>query len=73
MICAGTIIAGSVKIGKNNFFGINTSVKNGIKIGNNNFFGIASTVVSDKKNNKLVIGSPAREIKKSKGIFDLKI
>ena len=48
-------------------------MKNGIKIGNNNFFGISSTVVSDKKNNKLVVGSPAREIKKSKGIFDLKI
>ena len=73
MICAGTIIGGSVKIGKNNFFGLNTSVKNGIKIGNNNFFGSASNVVSDKNNNKLVIGSPAREIKKSNGIFDLKI
>ena len=73
MICAGTIIGGSVKIGKNNFFGLNTTVKNGIIIGNNNFFGSASNVVSDKKNNKLIVGSPAKEIKKSNGIFDLKI
>ncbi len=73
MICAGSIIGGSVKIGKNNFFGLNTTIKNGISIGNNNFFGSASNVVSDKKNYKLVIGSPAKEIKKSNGIFDLKI
>ena len=73
MICAGTIIGGSVRIGKNNFFGLNTTIKNGIIIGSRNFFGSASNIISNKKNNKLIFGNPAEEKKNSNGLFDLNI
>ena len=59
-ICAATIFGGSVKIGKNNFFGLNSTIRNFISIGNNNFIGQSSNVVKDIYNDQLVYGNPAK-------------
>jgi UDP-3-O-[3-hydroxymyristoyl] glucosamine N-acyltransferase len=59
-ICAATIFGGSVKIGMNNFFGLNSTIRDTISIGNNNYIGQNSNVVKDIHNDQLVYGNPAK-------------
>lgn len=60
IICAAVIFGGSVKIGDNNFFGLNSTIKTSITIGNNNFIGQGSNVVKNIHNDKLIYGNPAK-------------
>ena len=59
-ICAGVIFGGSIKLGQNNFIGLNVTIKNKIKIGNNNLIGSGSNIVKNITNKKIVYGNPAK-------------
>lgn len=63
-ICAGVIFGGSVSLGKNNFIGLNSTIRDSVKIENNNFIGQSTNVVKDIKSNCLVYGNPGQIIKK---------
>jgi acyl-[acyl carrier protein]--UDP-N-acetylglucosamine O-acyltransferase len=62
-ICAGVVFGGSVKVGKDNFFGLNTTIRNGLTIKNKNFIGQGTNIVKNISSNNLVYGNP-NEIKK---------
>jgi acetyltransferase-like isoleucine patch superfamily enzyme len=73
LICAGAIFGGSVSTGKNNFFGLNSTIRNGIQIGNDNLIGANSYIAKNLKGNSVFSGSPARYIRRIKGLFDKSI
>ncbi len=57
-------IGGNVIIGGETFIGMNASIKQGVKIGSNSIIGMGSVVLSDIPSNSVVVGNPARVIKK---------
>jgi len=59
------MIAGSVKIGENCWFGPSTSVINKVVIGRNVFVGIGSNIISDIPDNVTVVGNPAKILRKN--------
>ena len=63
-ICAGVIFGGSVLLGKNNFIGLNSTVRDSIKIENNNLIGQNTNVIKNIKSNLLIYGNPC-EIKQN--------
>jgi UDP-3-O-[3-hydroxymyristoyl] glucosamine N-acyltransferase len=60
IICAGSILSGNVKVGKNVWIGPKSSFKEKIKIGDNSLIGLGSNVICDIKKNKIVFGNPAK-------------
>lgn len=52
------------KVGKGSVIGANATILPGIKIGNNCLIGAGSVVVSDVSDNEVVVGNPAKVIKK---------
>lgn len=61
----GANISGSVTIGCSNLFGTNSTVLQGINIGSNSIIGASSLVNKNVNNNSVVVGVPAKEIKKT--------
>jgi len=64
-ICPGTSIAGRCVIKKNTFIGIGSVIKDYITIGENVIVGAGSVVLGNIPDNVVVIGSPAKIIKKN--------
>ena len=62
-IAPRAVILGSVKIGKYTYIGANSTIKQNVKIGKNVIIGAGAVVVKDIKNNQIVAGNPAKEIK----------
>ncbi len=60
IICAGVIFGGSVTVEENNFFGLNSTIKNKISIGKNNIIGQSSNLVKNIGDNRIVFGNPAK-------------
>ena len=60
------VILGNVKVGRYTYVGANSTIKQNIKIGNNCIIGAGSVVTKNVKNNEVVIGSPARFLRKNK-------
>jgi len=60
------VILGDVKIGNYSFIGANSTIKHNIKIGNNCIIGAGSVVTKNVKDNDVVIGNPAKFLKKNK-------
>ncbi len=65
-LAPGTIISGSCILGENCFFGVNSLIKNGIKIGKNCIVGAGSVVTKNVSANSVVVGVPAKVIRKIK-------
>ncbi len=62
VIAAQTGISGSTKIGKNGMFGGQVGMAGHITIGNNVKIGAQAGIISNVKDNKTIIGSPAMEL-----------
>lgn len=60
----GTNISGGVSIGNSNLLGTNSTVLQDIKIGSNNVLGAASLANRSFDNNLVMVGVPAKNIKK---------
>jgi len=58
-------LAGNVRIGTNTFLGINSCVIEGLKIGSNVIVGAGSVVLKNVANNSVVVGVPARFLRKN--------
>lgn len=61
----GANISGSVQIGNSNLFGTNSTVLQGLTIVSGSIIGAASLVNKNVDSNLVVVGVPAREIKKN--------
>jgi acetyltransferase-like isoleucine patch superfamily enzyme len=61
----GANISGSVNIGNFNLFGTNSTILQGLKIGNNSIIGASSLINKFIDSNLVVVGIPAKEIKKN--------
>lgn len=58
-------LCGNVKIGEGSWIGAGTTIIPGIKIGEWCVIGAGSTVIFDVPDNTVVVGSPAKEIKRN--------
>ncbi len=64
-ITAGSIISGRVKIGKSCWIAPNSVIDPGCEIGDNCFVGTSSLVRSNFPENSVIVGSPAKFLKKN--------
>lgn len=64
-------LGGNVTIGENTFIGTGALVRNGINIGKNVIVGMGAVVVKDVEDDAVVVGNPAKFIRKneSKRVF----
>jgi UDP-3-O-[3-hydroxymyristoyl] glucosamine N-acyltransferase len=69
-IIGHTMLSGSVKTGKNCWISPGAIVRDGIKIDSDSFIGMGSIVVSEVKQNSIVMGNPARPIDEMKIILN---
>ncbi len=60
IITSSVSISGGVEIGKSCYLGSNSSFIDNIKVGDYSLIGIGSNVLSDVKENSIMIGNPAR-------------
>jgi len=63
-IAPGTHISGSVEIGDLSFIGVGSTIVQGIKIGRNVTIGAGSVVFKDIQDNVIMLGNPARLVRK---------
>jgi UDP-3-O-[3-hydroxymyristoyl] glucosamine N-acyltransferase len=63
MISAGVIFGGSVRVGKNNFFGMNCTLKPRITIGEYNLIGMSAAVLKNIPDHEIWAGNPARKLR----------
>lgn len=64
LITAAVEISGSVRIGQNTWIGPNSSLMQKIKVGKNNIIGIGTNVLKSSNDNEILIGNPAKILKK---------
>lgn len=64
-LAAGCIIEGSCEIGDFNTFGAGVIVQTKVKVGNNCIFGSGCVVTKDAEDNSVMIGNPARLLRKN--------
>ena len=64
-ICAGSIICGRAKIGNNCFIAPNCVIDVGCDIGDNCLIGTSSLVRRNFSKNSVIVGSPAKRIRKN--------
>ena len=65
VISACARIAGGVSVGERTYIGMNATVKEGITIGNDVIIGMASVVHNSIGDNLIVMGNPARPMRKN--------
>lgn len=63
-ISPGANLAGNVSCDQGCWVGIGSSVKQSVKIGSFSIIGAGSTVINDVESNDVVVGTPAKSIKK---------
>tara|TARA_Y100000034_G_scaffold122190_1_gene167351 strand:+ start:57 stop:800 length:744 start_codon:yes stop_codon:yes gene_type:complete len=64
MVIALAMVAGSVKIGKNCWISPSSCIKNKITIGDNVLIGMGAVVIKDVESNSVMIGNPAKLLRK---------
>ena len=64
LVVAAAEISGSTEIGKSSWIGPNSSLIQKIKIGENNIIGIGANVLKSSKANEVLVGNPAKNLKK---------
>jgi sugar O-acyltransferase (sialic acid O-acetyltransferase NeuD family) len=63
-ICPGVTMGGNVKIGKETWVGIGSTIKDNILIGENCYIGAGTNLINSIPDNSLVYGNPGKIIKK---------
>jgi UDP-3-O-[3-hydroxymyristoyl] glucosamine N-acyltransferase len=63
-VIASTVLCGGVTVGKNSWIAPNSSILEKVNIGENATVGLSSTVIRDVAASDVVVGSPAKSIKK---------
>jgi len=63
-IAPGAVLAGNVHVGAFSFIGANAVIREGVKIGKNVLVGAGSVVIKDVPDNQIVVGNPAKVLKK---------
>ncbi len=63
-IAPGAVLAGNVSVGNGSLIGANAVVKQGVKIGENAIIGAGSVVLKDVADGTIVVGNPAKVLKK---------
>jgi UDP-3-O-[3-hydroxymyristoyl] glucosamine N-acyltransferase len=66
IITANVVIAGSVKIGDGVWIGPHSTIMNKVVIGDNVYVGAQTNVISDVEEGVVVVGNPARVLRKRK-------
>jgi len=66
VVVAGAIICGSVQLGEDSYVAPGGIVKNQLQVGNNAFVGLGAVVTKPVDDYSVVIGVPAKEIRKVK-------
>lgn len=61
----GCIIEGSCEIGDNNTFGAGVIIQTKVKVGSNCIFGSGAVVTKDVEDNSVMVGNPARLLRKN--------
>lgn len=64
LITAGVLISGSTIIDSNVYIAPGSVIRNQLSIGKNSYVGMGSVVVKNVDSNTLVMGAPAKEVKK---------
>ena len=59
------VLGGNVTVGEGSYIGIGASVRNGITIGKNVIIGMGSVVVRDVEDDAIVVGNPAKFLRKN--------
>ena len=62
-VAPGAVIAGRVEIGEEVQIGAGAVIRDGVRIGRRSVVGAGATVVSEIAENKLALGTPAREVR----------
>ena len=65
-IAAGAVISGRVKVGKGSWIAPNAVIDNGCEIGDDSIVGSSSLVRSNFPKNSIIIGSPAKLLRKTR-------
>lgn len=65
-VAGGVIISGGVRVGEACYLGANASVKDGVVIGAGSLIGMGSVVLKNVAANTVVVGNPARELRKTR-------
>lgn len=65
LITAKVVIGGSSKIGNNVWIGPHTTILNKVSVGDNVYIGSHTNVINDIGNDVVVVGNPARVIRKN--------
>ena len=63
-IAGGVCISGGVTVGSHCYLGTNSSFIGNITIGNNSMIGMGSTVLKDVEANSMMVGNPAKFLRK---------
>ncbi|OQY88340.1 MAG: sugar O-acyltransferase [Chloroflexi bacterium UTCFX4] len=65
-IAGGVAISGNVRVGEACYLGANASIKDGVVIGAGSLIGMGSVVLKNVAANTVVVGNPARELRKTR-------
>lgn len=64
-ISVGAVLGGQVIIDDSSFIGANATLIQGVKVGTNSIIGAGSVVIENVESNSVVVGNPAKEIRKN--------
>ena len=59
------VLGGNVTVGEGSYIGLGATVRNGITIGKNTIIGMGSVVVGDVEDDAIVVGNPAKFLRKN--------
>jgi sugar O-acyltransferase (sialic acid O-acetyltransferase NeuD family) len=65
VIAASAVISGGVRVGQGCYVGSGASVKQGVRLGRGSLVGLGAVVVADVDDGTVVVGSPARPLRRT--------
>ena len=66
-ISSFSIVAGYTQVGEETYIGVSSSIRDHIVVGHNVIDSMGAVVMKDVRDNKVVMGNPAREIAENSG------